>query len=376
MTAIEVRPALSNRDKQHFITFPWLIYKGDPLWVPPLLAERKKSIDPSRGVWYEQGIADFFIAWQDGRPVGTICAAEDKKGNAAVGKRDCVFGFLDFIEDFRVFSAQLERAAQWAADHQLKALLGPFNLDYEDAYGILIEGRDRPPAIFCGYTPVYYQSFMERYGFAPARGDNLAYEIDVRSDSAVLPRLYRMANLVRLKNDFIIRPADFAHWQDEVDRVLALINPCLQHLNGFIPWTRENLQKLMEPFLEIADPQLVLFAEKNGKPIGFFPAVPNMNEVLIHLNGLRYPWNYLKALWFSRIKPKSASIKSVLVLPEYWGSGVIILQMEEMAKRLIERGYTWADLSLTSDDNPNTPILAEHMGAKIYKRYRVYRKPV
>ena len=376
MTGIEIKPVVFPKDKEFFATFPWRIYKGDPLWVPPLLVDRKKSVDPARGVWFEQGIADFFIAWKDGHPVGTICAAEDKKGNAAVGKRDCVFGFFDYFEDYEVFIALLGQVMQWAREHRLDTLLGPFNLDYEDAYGVLIEGRDRPPAILCGHTPIYYQGFMERFGFSPARGDNLAYEIDVSSASPVLPRLYRMANLVRSKKDFSIRAADFSHWRDEVDLVLELINPCLQHLNGFIPWTRENLQKLMEPFVEIADPQLILFAEKNGRPIGFFPAVPNMNEVLIHLNGLRYPWDYAKVIWYSRKKPKSAAIKSVLVLPEYWGSGAIILLMEEMAKRLIERGYSWADLSLTSDDNPNTPILAEHMGAKIYKRYRVYRKPV
>ena len=38
------------------------------------------------------------------------------------------------------------------------------------------------------------------------------------------------------------------------------------------------------------------------------------------------------------------------------------------------KGYRWADLSLTSADNPRTPQLAEHLGAVIYKRYRVYRR--
>jgi hypothetical protein len=40
------------------------------------------------------------------------------------------------------------------------------------------------------------------------------------------------------------------------------------------------------------------------------------------------------------------------------------------------KGYTWADLSLTSEDNPRTPVLADRFGAKIYKRYRVYRVAV
>jgi len=374
MNHIEIKPALSPRERNIFITFPWRVYKDDPFWVPPLISERKKSIDPSRGVWYKQGSADFFIAWQDGRPVGTICAAEDRQSNATLGKRDCVFGFFEYIEDYQVFTALLEQVMAWAQGHHLDSLLGPFNLDYEDAYGVLIEGHDRPPAILCGHSPPYYQNFMERMGFIPARGDNLAYALDLSNTFAVQTRLDQMASLVQSRKDFTIRQADFAHWREEVDRVLELINPSLQHLNGFIPWTRENLQKLMEPFVRIANPQLILFAEKDGQPIGFFPAVPNMNEVVIHLNGLRYPWDYVKAARYMRIKPQSASIKSVLVLPEYWRSGVIILLIREMVRRLVDCGYTWVDLSLTSDDNPNTPILAEHMGAKIYKRYRVYRK--
>ena len=53
-----------------------------------------------------------------------------------------------------------------------------------------------------------------------------------------------------------------------------------------------------------------------------------------------------------------------------------VLLFDEMAKRAVAKGYKWADLSLTSEDNPNTPILAERMGAKLYKRYRVYRLPL
>ena len=59
--------------------------------------------------------------------------------------------------------------------------------------------------------------------------------------------------------------------------------------------------------------------------------------------------------------------------PEYWNTGVGVLLFDEMAKRALSKGYRWADMSLTSEDNPNTPILAERMGARLYKRYRVYR---
>ena len=112
----------------------------------------------------------------------------------------------------------------------------------------------------------------------------------------------------------------------------------------------------------------------DGKTAGWFPGIPNFNEVLIHLNGLRYPWDYLRALWYQRKKPTCIAIKSVVVPPEYWDTGVAILLFDEMARRAVAKGYTWADLSMTGEDNPDTFALAHRMGAKIYKRYRFYRK--
>ena len=72
----------------------------------------------------------------------------------------------------------------------------------------------------------------------------------------------------------------------------------------------------------------------------------------------------LRALRWMRYKPRCLAVKSVLILPEYWGSGAAILLIDEMASRARAKGYTWVDLSLTSDDNPYTPHLAERMGGE------------
>lgn len=374
--SIVVRPVCSPREKRIFLTFPWRIYRDDEIWVPPLLSDRKNAIDPEKGVFFQRGIADFFIAWDGKKPVGTICAAEDKKGNQAVGKKDCVFGFFDCVNDPDVARALFDRAAQWALEHGLTHLYGPFNLDYEDGYGILLEGRDRPPVVLCGHTPPYYENFVKDYGFSAARGDNIAFEIDLYKNVDHLEKLKRMAQRVQQRKKYTIRTADFDNWQTEIDNVHFLINRALAHLPGHMPWRREALEKILVPFLNIADPELILFAEDQGKPIGFFPGIPNMNEVLIHANGFRYPWNYIQAFIHSKQQIHCGTIKSVLVLPEYWGSGVAILLFATMAERMKEKGYTWVDLSLTSDDNPKTPELAQRMGGRIYKRYRVYHKKI
>jgi GNAT superfamily N-acetyltransferase len=372
MSAIEVKSVATPKEKRTFLTFPWKIYKNDPLWVPPILSERAKVIDPVRGTFFQRGEAEFFIAWKNNKPVGTICAAEDPPTNQNRGTRECVFGFFEYIEDYQVFQALVERAAQWARGRNLDALFGPFNLDYEDSYGVLIEGRDRPPALMCGHTPIYYPGFMDRFGFQPARDQNIALFIDM--DAPELSRLARIAEKVRQRGRITVRTANFDDWDAEIDRVHYLLNTATAHLRDFMGWHREALEAMLLPFRELADRDLILFADIDGKTVGFFPGLPNFNEALIHANGLRYPWDYARLWWQMRKKTKCLAVKSVLVLPEYWNTGVAVLLCDELAKRARAKGYTWADLSITGAENPNTVILGEHLGAKIYKRWQVYRK--
>jgi len=288
-------------------------------------------IDPKRGVFFKRGQAKFFIAWRDGQPVGTICAAEDKFANEQRNRRECMFGFFEYIEDYGVAEALLNHVTGWAKRRDLNALFGPFNLDYEDSYGVLTEGRDRPPALLCGHTPPYYQHFMERFGFQPARGDNLAYAIDL-DDSTPAARL-------RQRGRITIRGADLDHWEDEIDRVHHLLNIALAHLPDHIGWHRDALQAMLEPFRHIADPDLILFAEVDGETVGWLPGIPNLNEAFQHANGLRYPWDYAKLWWHMRRQPECLAIKSVLILPKYWGTGVSVLLFDEMARRAKAKGF-------------------------------------
>jgi GNAT superfamily N-acetyltransferase len=376
MGEISVLPVRTRQERRIFLNFPWRIYKDDPLWVPPLLPDWKERIDPKRGVFFKRGDADFFIAWREGEPVGTICAAEDRQANAERGDHECVFGFFNFIEDYAVMEALLQRVRDWAHQRGLDTLTGPYNLDYEDSYGILVEGRDRPPVLMCGHTPPYYLDFVERYGFQPARGDNIAFAVDLTKEVDASQQVRRLAERVRQRRKFVVRSADLVHWEDELEKIYVLLNTALRHLPDYRSWPREVVFNSLAPFRKIVDPDLVLFAEDGDRTVGWLPGLPNLNEAFIHVNGLRNPLDYLKLWWFMRRQTECLTIKSVLVPREYWGSGVAILLFDEMYQRALARGYKWIDGSLTSDDNPNTPALGARFGAKIYKRCRAYRMKI
>jgi len=375
MTII-VSPVHNWRERQIFLNFPWRIFRSDPNWVPPILRDRANTLDPHKGVFFKRGgVAECFIAWRDGQPVGTICAADDVATNQARGLRDGLFGFFDCIDDREVAHALLSTAVEWAARRGLETLYGPFNLDYEDAYGILIEGHNQRPALLCGHTPAYYQDLVESFGLTVARGEGLAYLIDL-SPSPALQQLSDLAQRARARSAVTIRPANLSRWDDEVSAVHRLLNAALAHLPDHIPWHLDAVQALLSPFRHIADPNLILFAEDAGEVIGFLPGIPDLNEALANANGLRYPWDMLRLAWRMRQPFSQMTIKSVLVLPEYWGGSVSILLFAEMLARARAAGYQTVDLSITSADNPRTPQLAERLGAHIYKRWRVYRTPL
>jgi len=376
MSAIVLKSVQSKADLRRFLTFPWKIYQGDPLWVPPLLPERRAALDPGRSAFLQRGQAEFFMAYRDGQLAGTICAAEDPPTNANRGTAECVFGFFDYIEDYQVFEALVNRVRDWGKERGLQQLYGPWNLDYEDSYGVLVDGRDAPPALMCGHTPPYYSDFMDRFGFQPARAQNVALRITLE-ETPQIKRLSRLAERVRSKGEVQVRKANFDRWSEEVGAVHMLLGKALAHLDDSIGWHRESLESTLAPFATIADPELVLFAEVDGEIVGFLPGIPNLNEIFIDINGLRNPWNYLQLLWLMKFrKPACLAVKSVLVLPEYWNTGVIVLLMDELASRARQKGYQWIDMSITSADNPTSVLTAQKMGAEIYKRWQVYHYPI
>ena len=374
---IDIRPVRTKREKQIFLTFPWHIYKKDPLWVPPLLPERRKTIDPKQGKFFQDGYAELFIAWKDGKPVGTISCAEDQSATRSRDFGECLIGFFECLDDYAVAEALFRRAEDWAREHHLVRLLGTYNLDREESRGVLIEGRDRPPAVYCGHGPAYYPDFFQKFGFTKFDEDGLAYAIDLDLNRPEIQHLMRLADKVRRrKKNITVRGANFNDIDGEINRIVELQNRGLAHFPNFTPYTRAAIEAMVLPMLDVVDPELVLFAEVDGRPAGWFPAVPNLNEIFIHLNGLRYPWDYLRLIKYSRYKAKSIAIKSVAVPPEYWDTGVGVLLFDEMARRAVAKGYQWADLSLTGEDNLDTFPLAHRMGAKIYKRYRFFQKEI
>jgi hypothetical protein len=74
----------------------------------------------------------------------------------------------------------------------------------------------------------------------------------------------------------------------EIDRVVVLQNPDLAHPHG-TPHGQPAVEGMLLALKAVANPEVVLFLEPAGQAIGWFPAAPNLNEIVIELGGLRRP---------------------------------------------------------------------------------------
>ena len=266
MATVEIRRVGTRGERRTFLTFPWRIYRGDPLWVPPLLPDRAGGHRSAAGRLLQARRCEFFIAWRGRQPVGTICCAEDRVANASRGWKDGVIGFFECVDDDAVAAGAVRSrgrlGARPGAGHALRAVQPGLR-------GWLRRADRRPrPAARAPLRPharPTIQRFFEAYGFEPARAITWPSPSTSTSRRRRLQRLARLAERVRARGHYRVRGGRSGALGRGGRSGPGPDEPALAHLPDFMPWERPALDALLAPFRQIADPELVLFAER---PLG------------------------------------------------------------------------------------------------------------
>jgi hypothetical protein len=125
----------------------------------------------------------------------------------------------------------------------------------------------------------------------------------------------------------------------------------------------------------VADPELVLFAEMNGEPVGCAVTIPDVNQVLKLMNGRLFP---LGVLHFLRRRQIITRVRMLLlgVLPRVRRLGLYPLLIAESTARAARRGYLHGEVGWTLEDNTLINAGIEAAGGTHYKTYRLYEKPI
>ena len=360
------------------MVFPWRVYQGDSNWVPPLISERLDQLNPEKNPFYKNAEVQLYLARRARRTVGRIAAFVDHRSLEHSAKQAGGFGFFEVLEDYEAAKSLLDSARTWVKSRGMTHLRGPTNFTNSDAPGVLIEGADCPPAMLEGHTPSYYCEFLDRYGMEKyndlyawrATRDQIGADLE-KVPAAIL----RVAEIAREQESVQIRTLRMDRWDEEVDIVHRLFTSTLTHLADHIPMTKAEFRRLADQMKTLLDPELALIAEVDSVPVGCCVSIPDVNCVLIHLNGRLFPFGWLKAWWYSR-RIDVVSFKIMGLLEQYRRRGIDALLYLESVRAVFLKGYKWLDGSITSELNPVVNIMAERFGAERYKHYRIYQTEI
>lgn len=367
---IAVDELRSKRDLGDFVDFPYRLHRDDANWVPPLKRDVGFTFGAGNPFWHHAGRA-LFLARRDGRVVGRVAAVKDDDYIKFAGEPTGYFGFFEAENDGEAAEALWDAASSWLRVQGLTKVIGPMNPSTNEECAFLVDGFDRPPYIMMTHNPPYYAELAEAYGFRKAR-DLFAFVLDITPRR--LERLERVTRRVRERNPGLaVRSVNLRDFAGELQLVREIYNRAWEANWGFVPPTREEFESTARRLKSLIVPELVPIAFLGGEPAGFIFTVPNYNEVLARMGGSLRPLNLLKFL-IGRRKIKSCRVMLFGVCPEYRKRGIDAALMASNHRAALELGYREAEFSWVLEENDMTTRAAAMLGARPYKRYRIYEK--
>jgi GNAT superfamily N-acetyltransferase len=370
---MKIQQVQSKRDMRLFLRFPWKVYAGDPLWVPPLLLGMKDKLNTKKHPFFQHAEAASFLAVRDGEIVGRITAIVDQNHNTAHKDKTGFFGLFECLNDVEAAKALVDTAAEWVRARGMDTLRGPMNLSMNDECAFLLEGFDSPPVVMMPYNPRYYLDLMDACGMVKAK-DLVAFRLD--ADKTGTERV--KAALARLPSasDITFRPISKKTLIADVLQVAEIYNRSWAKNWGFVPWTEDEMKHMAHDIVQFADMDLVLLAEHKGRAVGIAFGLPDLNQIIIKIrNGRLLPFGLLKLLT-GRKRVNGVRALVFGVLPEYMHTGLAYLLYDKFATAIMAKGHTWCELSWELEDNQAILRFAASLGSVVYKKYRIYEKPI
>jgi GNAT superfamily N-acetyltransferase len=378
VASVEIRPVRSRRELKRFVKVPFELHKDHPQWVAPLIYERMEFLDREKNPWFEHGEAEYLIAERDGEPVGRITVQIDRLWDETQGGSDAMFGFFETVDDPAAVAALLDAATEWAAARGRTRIFGPMDFTTNDEVGILIEGYELRPMILENWHPPYYKSLLEAHGLGKAM-DLLMWELELGSlkeGERFDPSIHAKAEKALSDEGVTIRSIDKSNLEREMRLFTPVYNDAWSDNWGFVPPTDAEIAFHAKTLKQVLDEDWAYIAEKDGEAIGAALTLPDINEVLVKMNGRLLPFGWLRFL-LGRRKIERLRVFALGVKHEYHHTGVaagLYLKHLETAGKpgTIEGG----EMGWILETNEAMNRAMEGMGGKVVKRYRIYEKAI
>ena len=360
---------------QRFVHLPFQFYTNCPQWVPPLLLDITKALDPEKHPFYEHSVGEFYLAVRDGKDVGRIAVFVNHAFNQYHDVKKAQFYYFECEDNQETANALFERAFEWARQRGLNEIVGPKGLGPLDGYGMLVEGYEhRQMMTMMNYNHPYLPKLVGNLGFEK--------EVDFVSCYAhttefrIPERVHRIAERVQQRGTLAVkRFADKNELKAWAPKIGRAYNDSFVNNWEYYPLTEREIQYVLENILTVADPKLIKAITHKDDVVGFLFGFADFSEALQRNKGRLLPFGLFDIMHELKTS-KWISVNGTGILPEFQGHGGNALMYSEMEKTVSARRFEHADMTQVAETAVQMRNDLINLGGKAYKNHRVYHKKI
>ena len=372
--AIEIRKIDTKCGLKKFVKWGIDLYKGNECFVPPLVMDDVNTLDPKNNPAFDFCESIYFMAYDDGKPVGRIAGIINNVVNEKTGKKTLRFGWVDFIDDTRVSEALFRAVEVWGRSKGMEEIVGPLGFSDMDPEGMLVEGFDQEGTMATIYNYPYYPKHLEAMGFEK-EADWVEFRMTV--PDGIPERYQRISDIIKRKYELSTPKYTSAKKlvKDYGQEIFQLINEAYSELYGYSPLTPRQINRYISMYIPVLRlDNISLIVDKDKKLIGVGIAMPSMSKALIKCRGRMFPFGWIHLLKALRGQNDVVDLLLVAVKPEYQSKGVNSLLFTDLIPCFIKNGYKFAESNPELELNQKVQSQWGYFETRQHKRRRAFRK--
>lgn len=367
---LRLSDAVGPAGRRRFEHVPEVLHRDAPQFVPPFPGSVAKFLRADCAFARKHGEIHPVIAERDGRVVGRIAAIVNRTHNAHWNDRVGFFGFFECENDPATAVALFDRAREILRAAGCDAIRGPYSPSLNDECGLLTDGFERAPFIGLTWNPPYYADLVAAAGLQPVRR---LLGLDLPLARLEMPaRLSRLADHVARRSRLRLRPIDLRRLADDLAVIRVVYNDTLSRNWGFVPISLDDLLEASGDLRAIADPEMILIAEKDGRPAGVALSLPNFNELLAALRRTPRWFRLLRLFWLMKTRRIRTARQIIYgVMPEFRDRGLHAWLLHEQFRCARER-FESAQLGWIEENNAEILESARLVGGVPARTWTLY----
>lgn len=287
---------------------------------------------------------------------------EDKGGRVEVrcegGKATCFFENtpkvdgknIGTIGEFEADSVSagvsiLKKCEEVLRGKGFKFIVSPMNGNTWKKYRVMSYTSGEPEFVFEKVNPIEHNEMLQKAGFEVLhKYISTKGKIDDYVESKFLDKLEEKMK----KQNIVIRNFDKNNYLDDLAKIYNVARSSFGRNPFYTEISKEEFLKQYEPYISMFDEELILIAEKEGKPVGFLFAVPNYDK-------------------------KSIVVKTGAVLIEYEKIALGSIILGNLQKKAKAKGYEEWIFAFMYQNNTSVKSAKRHK-TEVIREYVVYGK--